>query len=124
MLERWRSADSSMASCWAPDAVLMQKYREGQKMLQCVFVDLEKVSSGRKVCEDDAEYAWGQTGDVCRSDRYVGSGSGITSGISSMMTVICNYSRKQVGETGEVSRSKTKHMYVNEKKTAEAVKWK
>lgn len=41
--------------------VLLEKYREGQKELHCMFVDLEKaydmeVGCGREVCEGGAGY--------------------------------------------------------------------
>lgn len=30
--------------------VLMEKFREAQKQLRCVFVDLEKTDDGEKLC--------------------------------------------------------------------------
>ncbi|XP_051786647.1 uncharacterized protein LOC127528918 [Erpetoichthys calabaricus] len=89
--------------------MLMEKFREGQKELHCVFVDLEKaydrvpqgklvilyeeVRSGREVRKSCTEYVRGKcdSGEVCgKSDGCIQVGGGITSGISSEPFLICN----------------------------------
>ena len=46
--------------------VLMEKYREGQKELHCVFVDLEKA-----YCEVPREKVWYCTRKSGLADKYV-----------------------------------------------------
>ena len=89
--------------------VLMEKYREGQKELHCVFVDLEKsvwqgakrrgvvlhekVWIGREICENSTRYVRWQynSGEVCgRSDRGVRGEGGTAPRIGFEPLFVCN----------------------------------
>ncbi|KAK3525039.1 hypothetical protein QTP86_013475 [Hemibagrus guttatus] len=87
--------------------ILMEKYRDGQRELHCVFVDLEKAydrvpreelwycmrklgvaEKYVRVVQD--MYERSRTGEVCcRSDRGVQSGGGTASGIGSEPLPVC-----------------------------------
>ncbi len=87
----------------------MEKYREGQKELHCVFIDLEKslrsgaerravvlhemLGSGREVCEDGEGYVRKQRNSskvCCRNDGGFRSGGGTAPGIGFELLPVCS----------------------------------
>ena len=87
--------------------MLIEKYREGQRELHCVFVDLEKAYD--RVSREELWYCMRKSGVAekyvrvvqdmyedcnsgevcCRCDRGVEGGGGTASGISSEPLLIC-----------------------------------
>ncbi|KAK3566588.1 hypothetical protein QTP86_001076 [Hemibagrus guttatus] len=128
--------------------ILMEKYRDGQRELHCVFVDLEKAYD--RVPREELWYCMRKSGvaekyvrvvqDMYERSRTVVSDGPVVRQESpwTMMfaddIVICSESRKQVEENLErwrfalerrgmkVSRSKTEYMCVNEREGSGTVR--
>ncbi|KAK3564497.1 hypothetical protein QTP86_022776 [Hemibagrus guttatus] len=130
--------------------ILMEKYRDGQRELHCVFVDLEKVYD--RVPREELWYCMRKSGvaekyvrvvqDMYERSRTVvsdgpvvrGGQTGVSLDNDADDIVICSESREQVEESLErwrfalerrgmkVSRSKTEYMCVNEREGSGTVR--
>ncbi|KAK3575408.1 hypothetical protein QTP86_026247, partial [Hemibagrus guttatus] len=121
--------------------ILMEKYRDGQRELHCVFVDLEKAYD--RVPREELWYCMRKSGVAEKYVRVVQDSGELSEEVRqespwTMMfaddIVICSESREQVEENLErwrfalerrgmkVSRSKTEYMCVNEREGSGTVR--
>ncbi|KAK3536119.1 hypothetical protein QTP70_029528, partial [Hemibagrus guttatus] len=115
--------------------ILMEKYRDGQRELHCVFVDLEKAYD--RVPREELWYCMRKSGVAEKyvrvvQDMYERSRTVVRCAVDDI--VICSESREQVEENLErwrfalerrgmkVSRSKTEYMCVNEREGSGTVR--